>query len=87
MGYNCQSSDGNSSRWGCLDDRAVEIGEKCLTAPSNLKSNTWIGEQVDPYGDGLLLQEARSLIFRNDGGENSGWGRLYGQAVGIGKRY
>ena len=64
-------TDVESSGWGRLDGRAVEIREKYLAAPSILNPNTWFGWQADPWGDGLSSREEQIINFRKNGGENS----------------
>ena len=48
---------------------------------SNLKSNTWIGEQTDPRGHGLSLREGRGLNFQSNTGNSSRWGLKDGQSI------
>ena len=69
---------------GHLNGQAVGIRVNYWHSPPTSKSNGWIGEQADPWGHGLPLQETRRTNCQKNGGESNGWDRMDGQAVGIG---
>ena len=85
---NSQRNSGESSRWGRSDGRAVGNGVRVdhLAQPPAPNSTSWIGEQADPWGDGLPSKESRRSYCRNNGVGSSRWGRSDGRAVGNGVR-
>jgi len=73
----------DSSGWGRSDGRSVGngVGVNYLAEPPAPNSTSWIGEQADPWGDGLPSKESRRSHRRKNGVDSSGWGRLDGQPI------